>query len=229
MKTDSKSEFWRQQSLFGDKLYLNEGELSAGDAMSDAAADQEAGAQLAALETELQSCQRCGLGQSRRNLVFGVGSANARLVLVGEAPGAEEDACGEPFVGRAGQLLNKILVAIGLTREQVFIANVLKCRPPQNRDPNLAEVAQCEPFLIQQLQIIRPRLIVALGRIAGNTLLKSAVSLRDLRGTVHDYHGIPLLVTYHPAALLRNPHWKKPAWEDMKQVRSLYRGESIDE
>ncbi|MBL7032580.1 MAG: uracil-DNA glycosylase [Candidatus Delongbacteria bacterium] len=181
------------------------------------------------LEQSLLVCKKCPLAATRQQVVFGTGSATARLVLVGEAPGADEDAQGVPFVGRAGQLLTKILAAIGLVREEVYIANVLKCRPPLNRDPNSQEVEQCEPFLIQQLEIIRPTLILALGRIAGNTLLKGTHSLGQMREQLHDYHGIPLMVTYHPAALLRNPHWKKPAWEDMKRVRAIYRGENIDE
>jgi DNA polymerase len=154
--------------------------------------------------------------------VFGVGNPNADLVLVGEAPGADEDQQGEPFVGRAGQLLNKILEAINFKRDEVFICNILKCRPPNNRDPLPEEVASCEPYLWKQLELIRPKLILCLGRIAAQVLLKTNGSLSSMRGKVHDYRGIRLMVTYHPAALLRNPNWKRPAWEDVQQVRKLY-------
>ena len=190
--------------------------------MPDESSDLGTAEQLLQMRKSLQECSRCSLADTRQQVVFGAGNAKARLVLVGEAPGADEDAQGEPFVGRAGKLLTKILAAIGLEREDVYIANVLKCRPPGNRDPKSDEVAQCEPFLIKQLQIIQPDLILALGRIAGNTLLKGSDSLGNMRGQMHDYHGIPLMVTYHPAALLRNPNWKKPAWEDMQRVRDLY-------
>ncbi|MEX1138127.1 MAG: uracil-DNA glycosylase [Bacteroidota bacterium] len=168
------------------------------------------------------TCQKCPLGSTRTKFVFGVGNSNADLVLVGEAPGADEDAQGEPFVGRAGQLLNKILEAINFKREEVFICNILKCRPPNNRDPMPEEVASCEPYLWKQLELIRPKLILCLGRIAAQVLLKTNDSLSSMRGKVHDYRGIPLMVTYHPAALLRNPNWKRPAWEDVQQMRKLY-------
>lgn len=154
--------------------------------------------------------------------MFGVGNPHADLVLVGEAPGAEEDAQGEPFVGRAGQLLNKILEAIRFKREDVYICNILKCRPPNNRDPLPEEVALCEPYLWKQLELIQPKVILCLGRIAAQVLLKTSESLTALRGRVHDYRGIRLMVTYHPAALLRNPNWKRPAWEDVQKLRRLY-------
>ena len=143
------------------------------------------------------------------------------LVCVGEAPGAKEDETGRPFVGQAGQLLTKILAAIDLTREQVFICNVLKHRPPGNRNPRPEEVAACSPYLIRQLELIKPKVIVAFGTFAAQTLLNSKTPIGQLRGLVHQYHGIPLVVTYHPAALLRNPGWKRPTWEDVKLARRI--------
>ncbi len=174
------------------------------------------------LNATICTCTKCSLGHTRKKFVFGVGNPNADLVLVGEAPGADEDEQGEPFVGRAGQLLNKILEAIQFKREDVYICNILKCRPPNNRDPQPNEIEQCEPYLWKQLEIIKPKLILCLGRIAAQALLKTNSSLSQLRGKVHDYRGIKLMATYHPAALLRNPNWKKPAWEDVQQVRKLY-------
>jgi len=189
--------------------------------------DPDARNRKAALLAELDAaqvsvCQKCALHQTRNNTVFGVGNPDAGVVFVGEAPGRDEDLRGEPFVGRAGQLLNKILAAIGFRREDIYIANVLKCRPPENRDPASDEVAQCEPYLLCQLEIIEPRVICALGRIAAQTLLKTSSSLTKMRTEAHDYHGIPMVATYHPAALLRNPNWKRPAWEDVQNLRKLY-------
>ncbi len=143
-------------------------------------------------------------------------------MFVGEAPGYREDKQGEPFVGRAGKLLDKILAAINLSREEVFIANVLKCRPPENRDPNMEEIEACEPYLVEQIKLVRPKAIIALGRIAGNTLLKTSMSLRDLRGKTWNYHDTELLVTYHPAALLRNQELKRPTWEDFQKIQRKY-------
>ena len=174
------------------------------------------------LNAAINTCLKCGLGKTRMNFVFGVGNPNADIVVVGEAPGADEDEQGEPFVGRAGQLLNKILEAIQLKREEVFICNILKCRPPNNRDPQADEIDCCEPYLWRQLEIIKPKLILCAGRIAGQSLLKTNASLAVLREKVHDYRGIPLMVTYHPAALLRNPNWKRPCWEDMQKFRKMY-------
>ena len=174
------------------------------------------------LNTALNTCMKCGLGKTRIKFVFGVGNPKADVVVVGEAPGADEDEKGEPFVGRAGQLLNKILEAVQFKREEVFICNILKCRPPNNRDPQTEEIDCCEPYLWKQLEIIKPKMILCAGRIAGQSLLKTNSSLTLLRGKVHDYRGIPLMVTYHPAALLRNPNWKRPCWEDMQQFRKLY-------
>jgi uracil-DNA glycosylase family 4 len=158
---------------------------------------------------------------NRTNAVPGEGNPKARLMLIGEGPGATEDATGRPFVGQAGQLLTSILEAIGLKREDVFITNIVKCRPPQNRKPLPDEIAACMPYLHRQIALIRPKVIVALGGTAGEALLGVRKSLGDLRAKVHSYGGIPLLVTYHPAALLRNPNWKKPTWDDIRIARQL--------
>ena len=184
---------------------------------------------LGELYEAIKDCHRCPLGDTRTHLVFGDGNEKADLMLVGEAPGRDEDLSGVPFVGRAGQLLNKILEAIHFKREDVYIANIIKCRPPNNRDPLPSEVEKCEPYLKKQIDIIQPKFILALGRIAGQTLLRTNASLSQLRGKVHNYHGIKLLVTYHPAALLRNPHWKRPVWEDVQFLRKLYDEEMAKE
>ena len=169
------------------------------------------------------ACTRCKLGTlGRRQVVFGVGNPNAELMLIGEAPGADEDVQGEPFVGRAGQLLTKIIGAIDLTRDDVYIANVIKCRPPGNRAPEADEVATCEPFLFRQIDAIRPRIIVALGTHAAHALLKIDTPISRLRGQVHEFRGgIKLIPTFHPAFLLRSPDRKRDVWEDMKKVRAL--------
>ena len=171
---------------------------------------------------KIQDCLNCSLGYKRKNFVFGVGNPNADIVFVGEAPGKNEDLEGEPFVGRAGKLLDKILNAINLDRNDIYILNVLKCRPPENRDPSSDEINECEPYLKEQLKIIKPRLIVALGRISAMTLLRKKESLGDFRNNIHKYEGIDLLVTYHPAALLRNPNFKVPTWEDFKFIKKNY-------
>jgi DNA polymerase len=174
------------------------------------------------LNNQICECLKCPLGKTRTNFVFGVGNPNADIVVVGEAPGADEDAQGEPFVGRAGQLLNKILEAIQFKREDVYICNILKCRPPNNREPLPEEIELCEPYLWKQMEIIKPKMILCLGRVAGQSLLKTNETLGALRGKFFDYRGIKLMVTYHPAALLRNPNWKKPAWEDVQLFRKTY-------
>ncbi len=174
------------------------------------------------LNKQICNCMKCALGKTRTKFVFGVGNPNADLMVIGEAPGADEDAKGEPFVGRAGQLLTKILEAIQFKREDVYIANILKCRPPQNRKPNPDEVEQCEPYLQKQIDLIKPKLILCVGLTAAHTLLKTDESLTSLRASVHNYHGVPTFVTYHPAALLRNPNWKKPTWEDLQKLRKMY-------
>jgi uracil-DNA glycosylase family 4 len=170
---------------------------------------------------KVRKCTRCPLYATATNPVPGEGDPKAELVCVGEAPGAKEDETGRPFVGQAGQLLTKILAAIDLTREQVFICNVLKHRPPGNRNPLPEEVEACSPYLIRQLELIKPKVIVAFGTFAAQMLLQTKTPLGQLRGLVHRYHGIPLIVTYHPAALLRNPAWKRPTWEDVKLARRI--------
>lgn len=175
---------------------------------------------LDALRACISSCIKCGLHQSRTQTVFGTGNLNADVLFIGEAPGAEEDKQGKSFVGRAGQLLTQMLKAIHLSREDVFIANILKCRPPQNRDPNPEEVKACTPYLIQQIEHIKPKLIVALGRIAAHYLLNTQTALSKLRGQVLEYNHIPMLVTFHPAYLLRSPLEKAKAYEDLLKIQS---------
>ena len=175
---------------------------------------------LQVVRDEMGDCQRCKLAPSRTNLVFGVGNPDADLVFVGEAPGADEDAQGEPFVGKAGQLLTKMIEAMGYTRDDVYICNVLKCRPPGNRNPEPDEVASCEPFLKRQLAAIRPRMIVALGKFAAQCLLRDDTPITRMRGGFRSYEGIPLMPTLHPAYLLRDPSKKKLAWEDLKAVNA---------
>lgn len=169
-----------------------------------------------------EDCSRCKLHTlGRKQIVFGVGNPDADLMFVGEAPGADEDEQGIPFVGRAGQLLTKIIEAINLKRDDVYIANIIKCRPPQNRNPEPDEVASCEPFLFRQIDVIKPKVIVALGKYAAQTLLRTETPISRLRGQVFDYRGAKLVPTFHPAYLLRNPSSKREVWEDMKLVRSL--------
>ncbi len=185
---------------------------------------------LEAIRQEMGACHRCPLEKTRKNLVFGEGNPRARLVFVGEAPGADEDRQGRPFVGRAGQLLTKIILAMGLKREEVYICNILKCRPPQNRNPLPEEIVVCEPWLVRQLQAIRPRVICALGTFAAQTLLqKKGIPITILRGRFHDYHGISLMPTYHPAYLLRNPGAKKQVWEDVQQIMKYLAEEGASE
>jgi DNA polymerase len=175
---------------------------------------------LAVVRDDLGDCKRCKLAPLRTNLVFGVGNPNAHLVFVGEAPGADEDAQGEPFVGKAGQLLTKMIEAMGYRREDVYICNILKCRPPGNRNPEPDEIEKCEPFLKAQLATIRPRVIVALGKFAAQCLLRDDTPISRLRGTFRSYEGIQLMPTFHPAYLLRDPTKKKEAWEDLKAVNA---------
>ena len=176
-----------------------------------------------AIGPDCRRCKLCTMGRSQ--IVFGVGNPKARLMFVGEAPGEEEDKRGEPFVGRAGQLLTKIIEAIGLTREQVYIANVIKCRPPGNRNPEADEVEQCEPYLFRQIDVIQPRVIVPLGKFAAQSLLKTMDPITRLRGRQFDYRGAALIPTFHPAYLLRNPSAKREVWEDMKKVRAILQAE----
>jgi uracil-DNA glycosylase len=168
---------------------------------------------------QINTCTKCSLGNTRKNFVFGMGNPQADIMFIGEAPGQDEDLQGFPFVGRAGKLLDKMLFALKLKREEIYIANVLKCRPPNNRDPLPAEVELCEPYLKKQIDIIKPKIIVALGRISAQVLLKRIDSLSQLRRDDHQYENIPFIVTYHPAALLRNPRWKVNAWEDLNKIK----------
>lgn len=177
---------------------------------------------LAEVEAYVRETTLIPLDETRTNPVFGVGNPEADLLVVGEAPGADEDRQGEPFVGRAGQLLNKILEAISFQREDVYIANILKSRPPNNRDPLAEEIEAHVPILYKQMALIRPRLILCVGRTAGTTLLNKASTLGALRQKLHDFHGLPVLVTYHPAALLRNPQWKRPTWQDVQLLRRCF-------
>ena len=172
------------------------------------------------LKAEVKGCTACGLANTRTQTVFGVGDENADWMLIGEAPGAEEDRLGDPFVGQAGKLLDRLLAGIGLERDQVYIANVLKCRPPNNRTPEPVEADACRPYLERQIELIQPRLIVALGRSAASLLIGTDATIASLRGRVHRYRGVPLIVTYHPAYLLRNLTDKAKAWEDLLLARS---------
>ena len=199
-------------------------------AAADLFAGTPAGTQTNSLEelrAAIGDCQRCKLCSARTHIVFGVGNPRAKLMFVGEGPGRDEDLQGEPFVGRAGQLLTDIITkGIGIKREDVYICNVVKCRPPENRNPEPDEVAACEPFLKKQIELVRPEIIVGLGKFAVQTLLKSNVPISKLRGNWHSYHGIKLMPTFHPAYLLRNPADKKLVWEDIKQVIKELSGEN---
>jgi len=190
---------------------------------NQSSAAREAGVDWPELRARVAACTRCSLSATRTQTVFGVGNPAAEWLIVGEAPGAEEDRQGEPFVGRAGQLLNSMLRAVGLAREQVYIANVLKCRPPGNRDPGPTEAAECLPYLEQQIALIKPRIMLAVGRIAAQNLLRTDKTLGSLRQQVHRFgiSQVPLIVTYHPAYLLRTPADKRKSWEDLKFAREV--------
>lgn len=170
------------------------------------------------IREDIGDCQRCKLCRDRTHIVFGEGSPSAQILFVGEAPGRDEDEQGRPFVGRAGQLLTKMIEAMGLKREQVYIANIVKCRPPENRYPETDEVLTCYPFLLRQIQTIKPKIIITLGNLATQTLLDTKAGITSLHGSFRDFNGIKLMPTYHPAFLLRNPNMKKPCWEDLKTV-----------
>lgn len=196
----------------------------------DVTDEPDAGVQLASIREKIGDCRRCQLCKGRTNLVFGEGSPTSRLMFIGEGPGADEDREGRPFVGRAGQLLTRMIKAMGLERSQVYIANVVKCRPPGNRDPEAVEIQTCLPFLHAQINAISPDVIVGLGRIAAGTLLGRRVSLTKMRGNFHYVNGIPIMPTYHPSFLLRKEpdrKWKAEAWEDLKKVMTLL-GLSVD-
>ena len=196
-----------------EDLYLRT-EASEGDSDPGSSA-----AALESLENDARRCERCALSQGRQSVVFGTGAPNADLMFIGEAPGAEEDRRGLPFVGRAGELLTKIIAAIDLTREEVYIANIIKCRPPGNRDPLPDEVSACRGYLESQIDLIQPRVIVLLGRVAAQTLLGNDLPLGRMRGEWYRVRGVETRVTYHPAALLRNTSFKRPTWEDMQVIR----------
>ncbi|MCX7798016.1 MAG: uracil-DNA glycosylase [Melioribacter sp.] len=228
-----------QQEIFGDELYVNistDKEIFNSNNIIQKISEkveinfaenlfQESflsASSLEELDSMINQCQKCPLGKTRTKFVFGVGNPNAHAMLIGEAPGADEDLQGEPFVGRAGKLLNDILKAINLRREDVYIANILKCRPPGNRDPLPSEIETCIPYLHKQIDLIKPKIILCLGRIAANGLLNKKLSLTTLRENIYEFNGIKVLVTYHPAALLRNPQWKRGCWEDVKKFKKLY-------
>jgi len=179
------------------------------------------GETLEEIRADLGDCRRCALWETRKQIVFGGGSQTAPVLFVGEAPGRDEDLQGEPFVGEAGQLLSKMITAMGYERSGVYICNLLKCRPPENRNPSPAEIAQCSPFLLRQVKSVTPKVIVALGTFAAQTLLASTEPISRLRGRFHDYHGIPLMPTFHPAYLLRSPEKKREVWADLQQVMKL--------
>jgi len=231
-----------QQSIFGDVLFDNfsfelqprkskefavtlspdksQEEESSGNSLFQE--EFQKAESLVDLNKMICDCQMCSLGKTRTKFVFGVGNPNADAMLIGEAPGADEDQQGEPFVGRAGKLLNDILKAINFAREEVYIANILKCRPPGNRDPQPGEMETCMPYLMKQIELVKPKVILCLGRVAANGLLNKKLTLTALRENVYELNGIKVIATYHPAALLRNPNWKRGCWEDVKKFRKIH-------
>lgn len=217
---------WQQRRPLAEAVNAARADAGAGITAATAQAPAAADERWEDIAAEVAACRKCGLCETRTRTVFGVGDRNARWLVVGEAPGAEEDKQGEPFVGRAGGLLNSMLRGIGLAREQVFIANVLKCRPPNNRDPAPGEVAQCLPYLERQIALLKPRIMLAVGRISAQNLLATDTPIGKLRGQVHAFGAarIPLVVTYHPAYLLRSPTEKRKAWEDLKFARRVAAG-----
>ncbi len=229
-----------QQAMFGDLLFENVNE-SVEEALRQKSEtikvskknetvsvdnffveDFQKAESLVDLNNIICECQKCALGKTRTKFVFGVGNPNADAMLIGEAPGRDEDLQGEPFVGRAGKLLNDILKAVHFAREDVYIANILKCRPPNNRDPLPGEMETCIPYLHKQIDLIKPKIILCLGRVAANGLLDKKLSLGQLRESTYDFKGIKVMATYHPAALLRNPNWKRGCWEDVQKFRKYY-------
>lgn len=236
--SDAENFLRQERLLFGNTIYrepvkpkkkieyaASEEPVLFPEAAAGSSAPEEAwqsAAVLSDLDTQICTCMKCALGKTRTKFVFGVGNPDADVMVIGEAPGADEDAQGEPFVGRAGQLLNKILEAVRFKREEVFIANILKCRPPNNRKPLPEETESCEPYLWKQIELIKPRFILCLGLTAAQTLLRTTESMGQLRQSTHMYRNTPVVVTYHPAALLRNPGWKRPTWEDVQRLRKMY-------
>lgn len=229
----SKDPAWRTRAenpgsvaAEGNRSATAEAELSV-TADIPATDNRQPATDLPGLRAHIGDCTRCKLHTlGRKQVVFGAGNPNADLMFVGEAPGADEDEQGVPFIGRAGQLLTRIIEAIGLTRDDVYIANVIKCRPPGNRNPEPDEIAQCEPFLLRQIETIKPKVIVALGTFAAHTLLRTDAPISKLRGQFHEYHGAQLLPTFHPAYLLRSPDKKRDVWDDMKKVRAVLSGDA---
>jgi DNA polymerase len=219
----------QQESGFPDpilSLAVETEELPApaeGPGRMPAGVDSSRETRLAALRAEIAGCTLCALHERRTKLVFGVGDPEADLMFVGEAPGAEEDVVGDPFVGAAGRLLDKIFAAAGIAREEVFITNVVKCRPPGNRDPEIEEIVTCLPVLRRQIEIVDPKILCALGRHAAQTLLGRPDPIGRLRGVWHEWEGRKLICTYHPSACLRNPDYKRPVWEDFQMLRDAYR------
>ncbi len=210
----TKNHFIQQAELFGSTFYFDE-KLE----FPNATIEVE---NLASFYEQIKNCQKCKLSKSRTKLVFGVGNEKANLMCVGEGPGHDEDKMGEPFVGAAGQLLDRILASVGFTRDEVYIANIVKCRPPGNRDPEEEEIEECLPFLKKQIDLIKPKIILALGKVAARTLLQKESTIARLRENTHTLGTIKVVVTYHPAALLRNPQLKRQTWEDVQKLRSLY-------
>jgi len=223
-----KDFFLQQAELYTDEFYIEERPAKPAVIPEIVGQNPENLTDWAELEPLVLNCRKCALAESRTKVVFGAGNRNADLLFVGEAPGKNEDLQGVPFVGQAGHLLDKILAAIKLKRSEVYIGNILKCRPPNNRTPNSDEIKQCEPYLLNQIDLIKPAVIVCLGLTAAKTLLRVESNLRDLRGKVFNYHGVDLVVTYHPAALLRNSNLKKYAWEDFQKIQKMYKQKTGD-
>ncbi len=218
----SRDATWRKRRDEADSPEISDTPTETSPGVTPAVLFTTSAEALAAVRVDLGDCTRCKLHMlGRKQIVFGVGNPDADLMFVGEAPGADEDIQGIPFVGRAGQLLTKIIEAINLRREDVYIANVIKCRPPQNRNPDPDEVETCEPFLFQQIDVIKPKVIVALGTFAARALLRTLDPISRLRGRVYEYRAAKLVPTFHPAYLLRNPSSKREVWEDMKLARRL--------
>jgi uracil-DNA glycosylase len=209
-----------QKNIFGDELFVPKINVIMEPGPSYPSGFGKA-KNLPELRGLICECLKCELGKTRNRFVFGSGNPEADIMIIGEGPGAEEDIQGEPFVGRAGQLLTDILKAINISREEVYIANIIKCRPPGNRTPNPAEMEACMPYLEKQISIIRPKAILCLGLTAAHGLLKKKDSLTNLRGKIFTYNNTSVMITYHPAALLRNPNWKRGCWEDVQQFKKL--------
>jgi DNA polymerase len=208
--------FIQQAELYGKSFYFED------DFNTRLLSEIPEAQTLTEFNLQIKDCTKCKLWEKRTKFVFGTGNSEANLMCIGEAPGYDEDKAGEPFVGAAGQLLNRILNAIGFQRQEVYITNIVKCRPPGNRNPEPDEIAQCLPYLQQQLAMIQPKLILALGKVAAHNLLGMEASIESLRGKVHQIDDIKVIVTYHPAALLRKPQWKRGAWEDVQKLRKIY-------